>query len=302
MKINLKLKLLSASVLLGLLIQPTYATLPRPVPKIEDFKEIQKNLRNSSLPVTFVDKSGKSIVSLHLIYGLEEQAYNYIKNAQKEVFNKLKTDEIFYDAIKNGSQRVVKLLLEMGYPTNKSDIDAKVFIAALQSEKQMAMFYHLIENKFSLEMAGNNREFAQRLMSTGNLNLVYCALSFNFDLTTYLKMPDQGELFFYAVDSKSVDLVDALSNWGFNGNITNKAGEILSIYTLRQYVDDPKFSMNAVDMLMAIARSQNFNSKQKNINGETYTDVFKELKTQYMNPYLFERGDIEKMPKIFLNQ
>ena len=92
-----KMKLNFIPVFLALLINTdlSHATSPRKPRSVDDVLAINKNLKNTSLPVTFTDDNGVNIVTLHLKYGLEEEAFRYIKNASKEEIKKINSEEIF---------------------------------------------------------------------------------------------------------------------------------------------------------------------------------------------------------------
>lgn len=209
----------------------------------ENWRQLNQLLNDRTISASWVDKNGDSIVYLQLKYGGERRSIAYLKSLQTIDDGNFK--KIFEYAIFSNSQEMVHALLEKSEPTrfNKFESYGEFLKLAIEYDR-LEIMRILIANNADIEykfdelvntqehkpsrvpITGDWQELDlfQYAIKLGKVNAMHVLLDAGFDMKKYFNIKSQGNLIFYALESKSPYIVEFLLKNGFKSNVNNAQG------------------------------------------------------------------------------
>ena len=203
---------------------------------IEDAQTISTALSNKSLPATWTDARGRSIVKLHIQYGLERDAVRYIQNATNEEIAKLNLGDIADIAIQFNCQEVLRTLLDRGMSPNVLNVAGDSVLILSAREGRIGMMRILFDAGADINFVSRDGiDVLKAALASGSSGTVNLLLEKGISISKYKLRSDQGELFFYAIDGGNLDVIAFLGSQGFDPNLPNHFGSRPLKYAISNY-------------------------------------------------------------------
>lgn len=200
----------------------------------DDWKALSIILRDKTLPVTWKDGHGHSIVSLHMQYGSEETAVQYLKNASLHELEIIKAEDLLANAAGHGSQRIVRTLLDRGISPNPKIMPLSTALMAAASSGHLEIMRMLLQAKADVKARTEyGRDALFVALEEGKFHSVNLLLDNGVSLEPYKKKADNGELLFTAIQGKSEYVVKLLLQNGLNPNAFDRFGDTPLVHAIR---------------------------------------------------------------------
>ncbi|MBC3910587.1 ankyrin repeat domain-containing protein [Undibacterium umbellatum] len=232
MKLFLQMLILTCLILGG--GSTTWASsLPR-YPE-DDWEALSKILNDKTIPVTWKDSHGNSIVDFHMKYGSEDTAVNYLKRATLQELSLIKAGDLLNAAAWYGSQQIVQVLLNRGVSPNPKMPFISAPLMSASSRGNLEIMRMLIRAKADVMARSKyGRDALFIALEMGQFRALNLLLDNGVNLEWYKKSGNNGAIIFTAINGKSKDVVNLLLRNGFNPNVFNELDETPLVHAIRR--------------------------------------------------------------------
>lgn len=229
------MKGLSAVVILAAMLLPAVqcGAADRVDPE-GDWRQLSALLAKSDIDPAWRDYRGRTLVYFYLRYGSEDLALSVLEASSRSTA-RMEGDQRLLDlAIREGSQRLVRRMLELGeMPNAITALDQSPLIIAA-SLGRLEILRLLIKAGANVEYRLRGFSAAKAALGAGQERAFRYLAEAGFDLKAERAVMDGENLIFYAIAGNSVGAVLALDEAGFDVNRPRRNGLSPLLYSLQQ--------------------------------------------------------------------
>lgn len=233
------------------------------------WKELASKLSDKTISPMWRDECGQSIASLHMLFGSENDAVEYLKYAKKRGIPIAKIGLSIVDAASKNYQNVTRTLLKFGVSPEasfKGGYSPLMYAAIGENLEIMRMLLKSGAN-INYEAYKDENAFVVSLKH-GKMYSTALLLDYGVDVDKYKRTQYQNLLFSLIFEGGNPRLVDLLVKQGFGLNVPDEKGNTPLFYAVHQSVSR--------EMMQALFRN-GADRCFRNMQSETPTDIYQKL-------------------------
>lgn len=247
----------------------TFASPPSRYPE-DNWQALSQLLSDKSVPITWKDTHGHSIVFLHLLYGSDDVVISYLRRATPHDLKEMDANALLVIAAEMGNQRIVRALLEKGVSPNPKISPLFSPLMAAAANGKLEVMRMLIKAKANVKWYNEYGSNALTVaMEAGQFHAVNLLLENGYYLNAYKKQENNNSIIFKAILGKSREILELLLRNDFSPNVYNKDGLTPLAYAI--YHDS---GLNVIGSLSYFGADQCIKTK----DGKLPKDIVLELK------------------------